>query len=543
MTTWAGSLATVVAVTVAVVVSGSPCKAEGAASPRRFALVIGNNIGEPPAEDLRFAEDDARKLASVLIELGGYRAEDVNVLTGSKATSARAAFDAVERKLASVKRQGHHATLLVYYSGHARDGDLWMGGSRLPMTELRARLSRSTADVRIGIVDACEAGALTRLKGGRRGPSFLFEPDDRAPAQGLILISSSADNESSQESDVLGGSFFTHYLTSGLRGDADESGEGRVTLGEAYAYAYHRTVAVTAGTRSGPQHPTYRFDLEGQADVVLTDVSQGRSGVVFPAPLAGRYLVFDRARARVAAEIDKKADQVRRLALPVGRYVIKKRMSDHLLTESFELPDGHFHWVDDGRMDRVAFEDDPVKGLRRAIRWNDRPTEIDLYAVVVVQGFLTTSARENLFPTLPLYGLAFEVGPILDGQVRAEVLFGRLTNAPFVLDGLRLRQDFWQLESAVQFTWGGRIGAFAFYGGPRLAGQYVQRRFPGDPILSNTVQDHFGFSPAVAFEARWHALRWLSFGVTARMGLLLFGVDDNRALPYGTGGFSLGVTP
>ena len=518
-------------------------QAEAAGPPQRFALIIGNNVGEAPAEDLRYAEADARKVAAVLTELGGYRPADVRLLTGAVADDALRALSVLERRVAAAGRRGRHATLLVYYSGHARAGELWMKGSRLALSELRQRLSRSAAKVRIGIVDACEAGALTRLKGGRRGPSFLFEPDDRAPAEGLILISSSADDEASQESDELGGSFFTHYLTSGLRGDADESGEGRVTLGEVYAYAYHRTVAVTAGTRSGPQHPTYRFDLEGQADVVLTDVSQGRSGLVFAAPLTGRYILFDRRRAQVAAEIDKVDGQARRLALPAGSYVIKKRLDDHLLTDSFELPDGQFHWVDEGRMQRVAFEDDPVKGLRRTAEWNDRPLELDLRAVAVVQSFFTSSARDDLFPTLPMFGLAVETGPLFGAQLSIEALWGIRTGAPFRLDGLELRQDYWQIETAVAAAWGGRIGDFTLYAGPRLAGQYMQRRFPDDPVLNDTVQDHFGVSPAISGAVRWHPTRSLTVGATGRFGLLLFGVDDNRALPFGEAGLSVGITP
>ena len=525
----------------------APHEANASSPPRRFALVVGNNVGEPPSEDLRYAEDDARKVASVLIELGGYRREDVRVLAGATAKQARASLAALERSVAAASRQNQHATLLVYYSGHARDGILRMRGSRLPLLELRRRLSRSAADVRIGIVDACEAGALTRLKGrvkgGRRGPSFLFEPDDRAPAQGLILISSSAADEASQESDELGGSFFTHYLTSGLRGDADESGEGRVTLGEIYAYAYHQTVSVTAGTRSGPQHPTYRFDLEGQADVVLTDVSQGRSGVVFAAPLRGRYLLFDRDRSLVAAEIDKREGKTRRLALPAGRYVVKKRLDDHLLTENFRLPDGEFHWVDDTQMQRVAFEDDPVKGLRTVAAWSERPIEVDLRALAIVQTFLSQDVRSDLFPVIPMFGLAVEVGPLLGAQVAVEALWGRRNDAPLRLDGRDLRQDYWQLETALSVAWGGRVGAFTLYAGPRLAGQYVQRTFPNDAVLGDTTQDHLGVSPAVAGVARWHPWTNVSVGLTGRFGVLLFSVDDNRALPYAEAGLSIGVTP
>ena len=51
-----------------------------------------------------------------------------------------------------------------------------------------------------------------------------------------------------EESDLLGGSYFSHHLASGLLGDADRSADGRVTLAEAYAYAYERTVADTASS-------------------------------------------------------------------------------------------------------------------------------------------------------------------------------------------------------------------------------------------------------------------------------------------------------
>ena len=520
-----------------------PSIAGAAGAPSRYALVLGNNVGEPPAANLRYAEDDARRFATVLTELGGYRAENVRVVVGQTADIAQRELSALEAKVAAARRHGRHVTLLLYYSGHARDGDLWMNGSRLALAELRRRLRQASADVRIGIVDACEAGALTRLKGGRRGPSFLFEPDDRVPAQGLILISSSADDEASQESDELGGSFFTHYLTSGLRGDADESGEGRVTLGEAYAYAYHRTVAVTAGTRSGPQHPTYRFDLEGHADVVLTDVSHGRSGIVFSAALFGRYMVFDQDRGRVAAEIDKRNGETRRLALPTGSYVLKKRMDDHLLTASFRLPDGQFHWVDDKQMKRVAFEDDPVKGLQLTQRWSQRPLSVRVHAIAVVQGFLTADARDTLFPTLPMYGLGIDIGPLLGAQIGLEAVWGLRNAATVRVDGLDLRQDYWQLETAVSVGFGGRLGDFGLYGGPRIAGQYVQRRFPDDAVLMDTVQDHFGFSPALFADARWYASKTISVGITGRLGVLLFGVDDNRALPFAEGGLTVGITP
>ena len=45
--------------------------------------------------------------------------------------------------------------------------------------------------------------------------------------------------EAAQESDRICASYFTHYLVSGFRGAADLSGDGKVTLNEAYQFAFN----------------------------------------------------------------------------------------------------------------------------------------------------------------------------------------------------------------------------------------------------------------------------------------------------------------
>ena len=47
--------------------------------------------------------------------------------------------------------------------------------------------------------------------------------------EGRVLISASGANEYAQESDALQGSYFTHYLVTGLRGAADTSRDTRET--------------------------------------------------------------------------------------------------------------------------------------------------------------------------------------------------------------------------------------------------------------------------------------------------------------------------
>src|SRR5262249_54800964 len=147
--------------------------------------------------------------------------------------------------------------------------------------------------VRIGVLDACGAGALTiREKGVEKGAPFLVSAPPELAQRGQVIIAAVTASEAAQESDALKGSFFTNYFVAGLRGAADHSGTGRRTLDEAYRYAYAQTVRATLLSRSGAQHPTYAVDLSGQGDLVLTEPRRGRSRLVFRADSGGELALF-----------------------------------------------------------------------------------------------------------------------------------------------------------------------------------------------------------------------------------------------------------
>lgn len=515
-----------------------------AAPTRRFALLIAHNEGGADTVKLRYAETDAHKLAGILGELGGYQNGDVVTVLGDSADKVLAALDLIEARVKAAKTgESAHTTLLVYYSGHGKDGVLRLGSSKLPMQVLRQRLLASAADMKLGIVDACESGAITREKGGRRGPSFLFDTDDREANKGLILISSSSADEVSQESDELGGSFFTHYLTSGLRGDADESGDRRVTLGEVYRYTYNKTVAITANTRAGTQHPTYSYDLQGNGDIILTDLTQGASGIFFAEPLAGDYMIFDVERDQVAAEVKKVSGTPRRIALSPGEYVVKKRLDDHLRMRRFTLSAETFYEVNESTMDRVEFEDDYAKGSALiAAEMRQRSMSGSLRFVVTNQLFFSSSARRELFPQTTLFGAAMEIEPVLGGIFTTELMFGGRSEQQLQLGNLNVGYNFFQAQVATSLMWGTDVGMFSFHGGGRLALLYLKRTFPGDPVLASHPQDYGTLSPGAAAAIAFYPGRDRDFSiqVLGRLGVLLFGVDDNRALFYEELGVTIG---
>ncbi len=286
----------------------------------RLAVVVGNDVGAGDRPPLRYAEEDAAKVGRVLQDLGGVSPSDLYVLQGRSLLLVGAALDRVGQRVAEEHRATRrHAMLIFYFSGHSDGEALELGADRLPFAELRRRLTATGADVRVAIVDSCRSGALLAAKGGKRGPPFEIRLSDDPPTAGQVLISASAAEEEALESPEIRGSYFTHHLVSGLRGAADSTGAGRVTLAEAYRYAYTHTVAATADTVVGAQHPSYDIQLSGMGELVLTELSRPSAALVLPA--ADRAIISDPWRDEVLAEVP--ADAPRRVAVPPGDYLVR----------------------------------------------------------------------------------------------------------------------------------------------------------------------------------------------------------------------------
>lgn len=208
-----------------------------------WLIAIGNNRGDADEVQLLYAERDVRELADVLRTQGHIASDRVRILIDENAETVRRALVTINTQLRARSHEGHGTTsLLVFYSGHADADALHLRGTRLPFEELRGLVTSSPATMRLLIVDACRSGAVTRVKGVSTAPEFAIQLDDRVEAEGTAILSSSTAGESSQESDRLRASFFSHHLVNALRGAADRNGDGRVTLSEAYAYTYSQTL-------------------------------------------------------------------------------------------------------------------------------------------------------------------------------------------------------------------------------------------------------------------------------------------------------------
>lgn len=324
------------AVAAAVFVVGLVAGAGAArADPNRFAVVIGDNRGDRDEVELRYAESDAERVAGVLESLGGFQPENVVTLVGHGAAEVRRALIGIN---ARVRQLGGDSLMIVYYSGHADAEALHLDGSRLSVGELRDLVTGSAASARVLVTDACRSGSITRVKGGTPAPEFAVDVGFPVGAQGVAMVSSSAAGESSQESDALAASFFTHALVSALLGAGDANHDGAVTLGEAFAYARERTLAATSRTVVGPQHPTFRLELGGREDLVLTRPGADHRNLgTLAFGRAGVYAVHKGGvDGTVVAELAS-ADDGGRIALEPGRYFVTRREVDHLEQGRFDV--------------------------------------------------------------------------------------------------------------------------------------------------------------------------------------------------------------
>ena len=287
-----------------------------------YAIVVGSNLGGPGQVELHYAEDDARRVGSVLSELGGYTPDQIDVIVHPTPELLRARLDQLQGKIAADLAAGRQSRVFFYYSGHARATAIDLGDAELPLTELRQRLFQTSATLTVVVLDACQSGAFSRVKGAQPAADFSFNSRQHLDATGVAVLASSSGSELSQESEVLHSSYFTHHLLVGLRGAGDTNGDGQVTIDEAYQYAYHQTLIATAETAVGGQHVTFEADMKGHGDVALSYPRAATKTIELPAAMEGQSLVEDKRSKTVVAETYKARGAAVRIAVAPGEYQV-----------------------------------------------------------------------------------------------------------------------------------------------------------------------------------------------------------------------------
>ena len=326
----------------------TPASPASAARTARFALVIGNNETlSKELKPLRFADDDAARIAELWLELGA----EVELLTVfDQASQARfpslvgraeqpskaeldRAWARLRGKMDAAAARGQEVELVLYYAGHGDVGPDGQGfltlanGDTLTRADLFGTLlAESPADHNHVIVDACQSEQFVLSRGEwqpDRGPADYGESvrgylDDHHlgahPDTGVILAHSA--DQQTHEWERWSGGIFTHQLLSGLRGGADINGDGRIEYSELGAF-------VSAANR-GVDDPRARLEVavrppraDERAPVLVHEQVSEQRVLLFAGADAGRYSLED-ARGVRLADLNHASGQPAYLRLPSG---------------------------------------------------------------------------------------------------------------------------------------------------------------------------------------------------------------------------------
>jgi len=198
--------------------------------------------------------------------------EDVVALRGASRGRYREGLGSGPTEAASRQRpQAIRRSFFFTTPGMGTMKRLSLVPERLPLRDLRSYLEQLTAaDVRVAFVDACQSGALTGRKGGKRAPGYEVALGRPRPGQ----RHGHRDVVDRQRVFARVGRPRGIILQSEHHG---RSARGRrhvprraSHVERVYQFAFNRTLANTAASLVGGQHPTYDYRMAGAGEVVLT---------------------------------------------------------------------------------------------------------------------------------------------------------------------------------------------------------------------------------------------------------------------------------
>jgi hypothetical protein len=356
----------VVAGTAAAIVLCASARAH--AEPTRILVAVGQKLGLPAEQPLKYADQDALRVRDVLVGLGGVKSEDAVVLTG--ATRAQL-FAALERaKVRAAQRKPEEVTLVFYFSGHGDREALHLGDDRVQLADLQAKLAEVPAALRLSITDACRT---TRDKGFVADEPFAISATSSNQATGQVWLHASSDGEAAQESDELQGAIFTHTWLNGLRGAADANGDARVTLDESFAFAHSQTLIRSAKSSGVLQKPEAVVTLRELAPLVLTLTARDAALAKLSLPVAkdAHFLVYAAGSKSVLSEVWGSPTRRITLAVPAGKYVVLRRAGAGAFSAQVAVGQGESRELEERdfaaeSLTRVARKGDDASAERRS---------------------------------------------------------------------------------------------------------------------------------------------------------------------------------
>lgn len=248
---------------------GTPRQAGVRGGPRVFAIMVGISDYGGYSSDLAYTADDALKLAEALRREGVLNPASV-VLTDAEAT-----VGGVRRAFAEVAAQaGPDDIFLFFFSGHGSQQSVAVSGNELDglaetivlrdgqitdaeMSELFASL-----DTRLSLIvlDSCFSGGFARNVVNRPGVIGLFSSEEDLTSQVAVKFQA--------------GGYLSHFLRTGLTGEANYDGDDLITAGELTTYLRRKFASevMDVQTRTMDGQRSYQHLVVERGGVQVDDV-------------------------------------------------------------------------------------------------------------------------------------------------------------------------------------------------------------------------------------------------------------------------------
>ncbi|HHB77694.1 MAG TPA: hypothetical protein ENK85_00505 [Saprospiraceae bacterium] len=190
-----------------------------------YAVVIG--IADYAKMDvLDYSDDDAYNFYA-LLEKQHLPSDHIRFLVDGNATAKN-----IESAIQDVaERAGENDKIVIYYSGHGIEKAIIPfesdGKTGLVLhQEISQILQQSAAKSKTLYIDACNVDE----------PEAHIQNNNNV--DDLTIFYSSSPGENSLESNELQHGVFSYYLIDGLKGSADQDGDGQVTMPELYHFVF-----------------------------------------------------------------------------------------------------------------------------------------------------------------------------------------------------------------------------------------------------------------------------------------------------------------
>ncbi len=254
--------------------------------PYAIAVVIGNrhyrkyNHGLP---DVKFADRDAIIMRKYLVDLLGYKEENVFSCMDATGADLRTLFGDGEHpgKLHNCVRRGK-SEVFIYYAGHgapAQQGEAYLvpvnadvdyiANSGYPLSRLYNMIERLGAKHTTVVLDACFSGdSVAGMLFKNMSPAMLKNISPTRRISDSVIFSSADKDQVATWYPQKRHSTFTYYFLKGISGAADADKDKRITVAELGAYLKDEVAYIAQRQSNRRQNPK----IVGDPDMVMVSL-------------------------------------------------------------------------------------------------------------------------------------------------------------------------------------------------------------------------------------------------------------------------------